>query len=79
MVKPAGPRPATFYTISLHALIYARVPSKDRERESFSTPRNSTCFGDTHSKHDLRVLTEVVDVETARQDPNGLTESDLLV
>jgi hypothetical protein len=49
------------------ALIYARVSSKDQEREGFSIPAQLDLLRRYALDRDLHVLNEFVDVETAKQ------------
>ena len=48
------------------AVIYARVSSKDQEREGFSIPAQLKLLKEYALKHDLKVAREFVDVETAK-------------
>ncbi len=48
------------------ALIYARVSSKDQEREGFSIPAELDLLRRYALDRDLRVVSEFVDVETAK-------------
>jgi site-specific DNA recombinase len=48
------------------ALIYARVSSKDQEREGFSIPAQLKYLREYALKNDFQVLFEFVDVETAK-------------
>jgi DNA invertase Pin-like site-specific DNA recombinase len=48
------------------AVIYARVSSKDQEREGFSIPAQLKLLREYASKNDFHVLSEFVDVETAK-------------
>ena len=49
------------------AVLYARVSSKDQEREGFSIPSQLQLLRGYGTNRDLRVLQEFVDVETAKQ------------
>jgi len=49
------------------AVLYARVSSKDQEREGFSIPAQQKLLRQYASTHALTVLQEFVDVETAKQ------------
>ncbi len=48
------------------AVIYARVSSKDQEREGFSIPAQLKFLREYATKNDFRVIQEFVDVETAK-------------
>ena len=50
-----------------NAVIYARVSSKDQEREGFSIPAQTQLLRGYAANRDLTVLKEFVDVETAKQ------------
>jgi len=64
MVKTAQP-------ISAHpvrkAVVYARVSSKEQEKEGFSVPAQLKLLKDYAAAQDLAVAKEYVDVETAKQ------------
>src|SRR5262249_16033197 len=47
-------------------VLYARVSSKDQEREGFSIPAQRKLLREYARDHDLTILQEFVDVETAR-------------
>ncbi len=49
------------------AVIYARVSSKDQEREGFSIPAQVKLLNDYAGKNGLEVVREFIDVETAKQ------------
>ncbi len=49
------------------AVIYARVSSKDQEREGFSIPSQLQLLRGYAASRDVEVLTEFIDVETAKQ------------
>ena len=49
------------------AVLYARVSSKDQEREGFSIPAQERLLREHARQHRLTVLREFVDVETAKQ------------
>jgi site-specific DNA recombinase len=49
------------------AVIYARVSSKDQEREGFSIPAQLASLHEYASRQGFRVAREFVDVETAKQ------------
>ena len=48
------------------AVLYARVSSKDQEREGFSIPAQLKFLREYAQSHELNVLREFVDVETAK-------------
>ena len=48
------------------AVLYARVSSKDQEREGYSIPAQLKLLREYARAHDLQVLHEFVDVETAK-------------
>jgi hypothetical protein len=48
------------------AVLYARVSSKDQEREGFSIPAQLKCLREYAQSHEFNVLREFVDVETAK-------------
>jgi DNA invertase Pin-like site-specific DNA recombinase len=48
-------------------LIYARVSSKEQEKEGFSIPAQLKLLRDYAHGEDLAVVQEYVDVETAKQ------------
>lgn len=47
-------------------VIYARVSSKDQEREGFSIPAQSKLLREYARKTDFEILKEFIDVETAK-------------
>ena len=49
------------------ALIYARVSSKDQEKEGYSIPAQLELLSGYAGAHGFQVLQEFVDVETAKQ------------
>jgi resolvase-like protein len=49
------------------AVMYARVSSKDQEREGFSIPAQQKLLREYARNHKLTVLKDFVDVETAKQ------------
>jgi site-specific DNA recombinase len=59
---PASPVPAT-----RQAVIYARVSSKEQEKEGFSIPAQQKLLRTYAAAEGLRVAEEFVDIETARQ------------
>jgi site-specific DNA recombinase len=48
------------------AVIYARVSSKDQEREGYSIPAQLKLLREYAERNDLRIVAEFVDVETAK-------------
>ena len=48
------------------AVIYARVSSKDQEREGYSIPSQRKTLTDYAPKHGFQIVREFVDVETAK-------------
>ena len=48
------------------AVIYARVSSKDQEREGYSIPAQLKLLREYAQKNDLKIEREFVDVETAK-------------
>src|SRR4051812_20481253 len=67
-----APRPSTAagcYSLPQmpDAVIYARVSSKDQEREGFSIPAQLDLLRQHAAERRLRVLREFIDVETAKQ------------
>src|SRR5579883_964128 len=57
---------------SVSAVLYARVSSKDQEREGFSIPAQLQLLRGYAASRGLTVLKEFVDVETAKQAGHGL-------
>jgi site-specific DNA recombinase len=53
------------------AVLYARVSSKDQEREGFSIPAQKKLLRDYATRERLTILQEFVDVETAKQAGRG--------
>src|SRR4029453_5023990 len=49
------------------AVMYARVSSKDQEREGFSIPAQQKLLRQYAREHHLTIVREFVDVETAKQ------------
>ena len=49
------------------AVFYARVSSKDQEREGFSIPAQLKLMREYASVKELRAMREFVDVETAKE------------
>ena len=48
------------------AVIYARVSSKDQEREGYSIPAQLKLLREYAQRNDLRIVAEFIDVETAK-------------
>ena len=68
MTRTTGPTP----TIpAATAVIYARVSSKDQEREGFSIPAQQKLLREYAGEHRLTIVREFVDVETAKQAGRG--------
>ena len=53
------------------AVLYARVSSKDQEREGFSIPAQQKLLRQYAREHGLAIVQEFVDVETAKQAGRG--------
>ena len=49
------------------AVLYARVSSKDQEREGFSIPAQEKLLRQYAREHGITIAREFVDVETAKQ------------
>ncbi len=49
------------------AILYARVSSKEQEKEGYSIPAQLRLLNDYAHKNNLRVVQEFIDVETAKQ------------
>jgi site-specific DNA recombinase len=62
--KTAGPVPET-------AVCYARVSSKDQEREGFSIPAQQKLLREYARQHRFTIMREFVDVGTAKQAGRG--------
>jgi DNA invertase Pin-like site-specific DNA recombinase len=54
-------------TMNNTAVVYARVSSKDQEREGFSIPAQLDLLRSYAAGRGLRIVREFVDVETAKQ------------
>ena len=52
---------------SVATVLYARVSSKEQEREGFSIPAQCKLLRSYADRHDYRVVREFIDVETAKQ------------
>ncbi len=48
------------------AVLYARVSSKDQEREGYSIPAQLKLLREYAQKNDFQILREFIDVETAK-------------
>src|SRR6516165_12223800 len=66
MVKKSKP-PATFGAMRSQAVIYARVSSKEQEKEGFSIPAQLKLLQEYAAAQGFSVAQEYVDVETAKQ------------
>lgn len=53
------------------AVVYARVSSKEQEREGYSIPSQLKLLREYALQHDLEITREFVDVETAKQAGRG--------
>ena len=52
---------------STTAVLYARVSSKDQEREGFSIPAQQKLVSQYAREHSFTIVREFTDVETAKQ------------
>lgn len=50
----------------MNAVLYARVSSKDQEREGYSIPAQLKLLKDYAASHDFQIVHEFIDVETAK-------------
>src|SRR5215468_7590009 len=66
MAKTSKPTPAA-YRARKQAVIYARVSSKEQEKEGFSIPAQLKLLKEYAAANGLTVVQEHVDVETAKQ------------
>jgi DNA invertase Pin-like site-specific DNA recombinase len=57
----------TSTSLPQHAVLYARVSSKDQEREGFSIPAQQDLLRQYAAAHGLTIAKEFVDIETAKQ------------
>src|SRR3954453_9192493 len=62
-----APNPATADRARKQAVIYARVSSKEQEKEGFSIPAQLKLLKEYATAHGLTVAEENVDVERAKQ------------
>jgi len=53
------------------AVIYARVSSKEQEKEGFSIPSQLKLLKDYARKHNIKIAKEFVDIETAKKAGRG--------
>jgi DNA invertase Pin-like site-specific DNA recombinase len=60
-------KPAAAYPVCKQAVIYARVSSKEQEKEGFSIPAQLKLLKDYAAAQGIAVAKEYVDVETAKQ------------
>src|ERR1700758_5372319 len=67
MKKAPKPAPATAKPARRQAVIYARVSSKEQEKEGFSIPAQLKLLKEYASANGIAVVQEYVDVETAKQ------------
>jgi len=51
----------------MKAVAYARVSSKEQEKEGYSVPAQRRLLKDYADKNALRIVREFIDVETANQ------------
>src|SRR5438067_13357195 len=66
--EPMGAKP-------MQAVAYARVSSKDQEREGFSIPAQQKLLREYANAHALTIVREFIDVETAKKTGRvGFTE-----
>jgi DNA invertase Pin-like site-specific DNA recombinase len=49
------------------SLLYARVSSKEQEKEGYSIPAQRRLLKDYAHKNSLKIVREFIDVETAKQ------------
>ena len=63
----ASKRSDTFHAASRQAVIYARVSSKEQEKEGFSIPAQLKLLKEYAAAQSLTIAQEYVDVETAKQ------------
>ena len=63
---------ATTTTAHTAAVLYARVSSKDQEREGFSIPAQQKLLRQYARDQRLTIVREFVDVETAKQAGRGI-------
>ena len=49
------------------AVLYARVSSKEQEREGYSIPAQCKLLRSYAERHNYRIVAEFIDVETAKQ------------
>ena len=62
--KPTQPRPPGQHP---QAVIYARVSSKEQEKEGYSIPAQLKLLRDHAAVHGLQIVREFTDVETAKK------------
>ena len=53
--------------LSSQAVLYARVSSKEQEREGYSIPAQRKLRRSYARRHDYQIVREFIDVETAKQ------------
>jgi len=49
------------------AILYARVSSKEQEREGYSIPAQKKLLASYAQKHGYEIVKEFIDIETAKQ------------
>lgn len=64
MIRKENPKPAKEI---VKALLYARVSSKEQEKEGFSIPAQLKLLRDYAAIHGITVIEEYIDIETAKQ------------
>ena len=62
-----APKPATADPARRQAVVYARVSSKEQEKEGFSIPAQLKLLKEYAAANGFAVAQEYVDVETAKQ------------
>ena len=53
--------------IEMKAILYARVSSKEQEQEGYSIPAQLNLLREYANKHNLAIVNEFIDVETAKR------------
>ena len=53
--------------MKMKAILYARVSSKEQEQEGYSIPAQLNLLREYANKHDLTIVNEFIDVETAKR------------
>src|ERR1700721_4763133 len=62
-----APKPAPADVARKQAVIYARVSSKEQEKEGFSIPAQLRLLHEYARSTNLNIVREVVDIETAKR------------